>query len=283
MNVNEIPARSYSYTPAVTYRLFKRWFFSSLSGLLSGRRFVSLTPPGFRNQLILDRNTRKSFALTIRNPDDWETLQQIYIRADYDLSKLTRSKAIDDYYHALVSKDFIPLILDCGANIGLAARYFSQMYPEARIIAIEPDAGNIEQARLNNNSSNVSFVQAAIASSNTRGKLITAGLGNNAFRVSEDREGTVLMISINSLLDDFQTKKEIAPFIVKIDIEGYERELFSRNTEWIDKFPVLIIELHDRLFPGQANSRSFLSAISALDRDFVYYGEDIFSISNRLA
>src|SRR5438105_2732424 len=32
-----------------------------------------------------------------------------------------------------------PLILDCGANIGLSTLYFKRAFPNARIIAFEPD------------------------------------------------------------------------------------------------------------------------------------------------
>jgi hypothetical protein len=71
------------------------------------------------------------------------------------------------------------------------------------------------------------------------------------------------------------------PFLVKIDIEGAEQDLFSCNVEWIEKFPILIIELHDWLLPSQGTSRNFLKAIAPLDRDFVFFGENIFSIANR--
>ncbi len=37
-----------------------------------------------------------------------------------------------------------PLILDCGANIGLSALYFQRLYPKARIMAFEPDTHNFE-------------------------------------------------------------------------------------------------------------------------------------------
>ena len=70
------------------------------------------------------------------------------------------------------------------------------------------------------------------------------------------------------------------PFIVKIDIEGGENDLFANSTSWIDDFPLLIIELHDWLFPMKGTSRNFLMAISKLDRDFVHHGENIFSINN---
>ena len=89
------------------------------------------------------------------------------------------------------------------------------------------------------------------------------------------------MLSINSLVKDAESKK-LQPFIIKIDIEGFESELFSQNTEWIDRFPVLIIELHDWVRPKEKTSLTFLNAISKLDRDFVYVKENIFSISNRI-
>ncbi|MFL6694040.1 MAG: FkbM family methyltransferase, partial [Ramlibacter sp.] len=68
----------------------------------------------------------------------------------------------------------------------------------------------------------------------------------------------------------------------KIDIEGFEANLFSANCEWIDLFPLLIIELHDWLLPRQGNSRAFLREIAQRDRDFVFRGENVFSISNTL-
>jgi len=54
------------------------------------------------------------------------------------------------------------------------------------------------------------------------------------------------------------------------------------STGWLVKFPVIIIELHDWLFPGKANSRNFFRAISDLNFDFVYRGENIFCFNNTL-
>ena len=42
--------------------------------------------------------------------------------------------------------------------------------------------------------------------------------------------------------------------ILKLDIEGSERELFSKNTDWLDHVSVIIIELHDRFQPGCAKA-----------------------------
>ena len=104
--------------------------------------------------------------------------------------------------------------------------------------------------------------------------------GHNAFRTvrSVGTEG-IDVLTIDRVMKEFDTA---VPFIVKIDIEGFESDLFSSNTEWIRRFPLILIELHDWLLPGQACSQNFLKAISAENRDFVHQGETIFSISNHL-
>ena len=42
----------------------------------------------------------------------------------------------------------------------------------------------------------------------------------------------------------------------------------------------LIVELHDWLIPKGKTSQPFLQCIAKLDRDFIYRGEDIYSIAN---
>jgi hypothetical protein len=54
------------------------------------------------------------------------------------------------------------------------------------------------------------------------------------------------------------------------------------NTGWVAGTPLIVTELHDWLFPRQGTALPFLRCVSALDRDFVYSGEDVFSIANDL-
>jgi hypothetical protein len=110
--------------------------------------------------------------------------------------------------------------------------------------------------------------------------LVDPGIGAWGYRVEERTDGGIRMMSINSLVGAPEHQM-CEPFIVKIDIEGFERELFSKNTDWVDRFAVLIIELHDWMLPKERSSGNFLSTIAKLDRDFVYVGENVFSISNR--
>lgn len=53
---------------------------------------------------------------------------------------------------------------------------------------------------------------------------------------------------------------------------------FASNTEW--KTPVVVIELHDWLLPKQGSSEAFLQCISRQSRDFVFRGDNVFSIAH---
>ena len=244
-------------------------------------RYVVLTPSFLCKQIIYDREQKKYVSIIVRDLIDICTLGQVYEADDYGTSKLKRHNDIEFFYKKSLESGKKPLIIDCGGNIGLASKYFSDNYREAKIICIEPDAANLEQAKKNNLFTDIDFRKAAIGSENGTGEIIDTGLGNNAYRISNAKSGETQILSINELLKIYPDNNYI-PFIIKIDIEGFEDDLFSKNIEWIDLFPLLIIELHDWMLPHSSNSKNFLKAISQLDRDFVYIGENIFSISNTI-
>jgi FkbM family methyltransferase len=244
-------------------------------------RYVLLTPSVLSRQIVYDRQQKIYIPILIRDYIDLFILTQIYVSDDYGTAKLKRHEDIQSFYKKTQQLEKKPLIIDCGGNIGLASKYFSENYREAKIVCIEPDFSNLEQAKVNNLSANVDFMEAAIGSENGNGTIIDTGLGNCAYRIKATTSGETKIVSINELLKQYPSNDYI-PFIIKIDIEGFEADLFSKNIEWIDLFPLLIIELHDWLLPRSSNSKNFLKAISALDRDFVYIGENVFSISNKL-
>jgi FkbM family methyltransferase len=258
---------------------------SILRAITRGRRtgrFVLLTPAFLTNQYLYDRRKRRCLHLKIRSKIDFSTLCQIYQSNDYGLEKIGRHRELTAHYQNILSQGKIPLIIDCGGNIGLAARYFNDDYPESKILLIEPEHSNIEQAKMNNDQAKIHFYESAIGCRDERGEVIDPGLGEWGYRVETAKEGKTEIISINTLLKTY-TSEHYSPFIVKIDIEGFEANLFSENTEWVDKFPLLIIELHDWMLPRSANSSNFLKTIALLNRDFIYKGENVFSISNKLS
>jgi len=251
---------------------------------LTGRssRFLLLTPSVLSTQIIYDLERKSFIRLRIRDFVDYQVVRQILVCEDYSLDKLRSAGELRDTYQRIVESGKTPLIMDCGANCGIAIRYFTQTFREAVVVAIEPETSNMDLARTNNASGNVLFQLAGIGNTDTKANIRDPGKGNWAYQVEEDAGGSVSIISINSILKTFDPALHV-PFLIKIDIEGFEANLFEKNTEWIDLFPLLIIELHDWMLPGQGCSRNFLREISSRRRDFVFHGENVFSIANRSA
>jgi FkbM family methyltransferase len=247
-------------------------------------RFKLLTPPFLARQCVYDSATGQLIRLRIRNAIDWYVVVQIFGNNDYGFEKLARAGELMDCYQRMLGAGRQPLIIDCGANSGMATRFFREIFPRSRIVAIEPDEGNLQLAKENNpaaESTATQFRLAGVSSADGRGVLVDPNAGNWAFQTVATADGPLQMISINAILDEL-AQDAVAPYIIKIDIEGFESDLFSRNTDWLVKFPVLIIELHDYLLPKSGSSKNFLSEIAKLDRDFILSGENIFSIAHAL-
>jgi FkbM family methyltransferase len=243
-------------------------------------RFWQLTPPFLGRQLVYNRVSHRFLRLGIGGEINSRVLAAIFLNDDYDFGKFDRCADVESFYRKVVAGGRTPLIVDCGANVGMATRYFTETYPLARVVAVEPDADNLAWARANNPGGGVEFLEAGIGSSDTRGEITNPGRENWILQVAVKEAGALEIISMNSVLA--REPEASVPFIAKIDIEGFERNLFSEHTEWVDRFPVLVIELHDWMFPRTANARNFLAVISTLDRDFVFHGENVFSFSNHL-
>ena len=106
--------------------------------------------------------------------------------------------------------------------------------------------------------------------------VVDAHSGNWGFRTRDC--GAVPALSVPDILA-LEACRDTEPLIVKVDIEGFEKELFADNAGWIDCFPLMIVELHDWMLPGEANSANFLRALTkAAPRDLLWRRENAFSV-----
>lgn len=197
-------------------------------------------------------------------------------------------RATESLYRRILSSGKQPLIVDCGANIGTSVLWFHTRYPEARIIAIEPAADNIALLRRNCHIPEVRIVHAAVAGTDGRMVLVDPGESTNGYRVvSSDSQGSshgreVDAISLNTVLAD-TSSENVEEFILKVDIEGSEKALFSDSWETFDRFPVILVEQHDFMMPGQSTAQNFFKYHASRQRDFLFGSENIFSIDyNRI-
>jgi FkbM family methyltransferase len=158
-------------------------------------------------------------------------------------------------------------IVDAGANIGLATLWFADSYPGATIVAIEPDEENVALLRHNvRGLDNVVVVEGALTSNVGTAQLIDPGEGPWGFRVEPGDEpradgrfvGTVEALTVESLIERFGIDRID---LLKVDIEGSEREVFEECAGWITRVDTIAIELHDRFRVGC--SRVFFRAVEA--------------------
>lgn len=206
---------------------------------------------------------------------DFNVFKHIFVDPAYSFRRQYFRRDMADRYRAILAQGKTPLIIDCGANIGCSPLWFRCQYPEARIVAIEPEAENFRLLEQNIAGARIEALNKAVHS--TRGKVgVVAGGDETAFRTvaAADGAGSIETVTIADV-----TEPPDELFIVKIDIEGFEETLFAANTEWIDRTQLIIIELHDHLFPGRAGSRTFFRALlDSAPRDFSHRGENIFSL-----
>jgi len=156
------------------------------------------------------------------------------------------------------------VIIDVGANIGLASIWFTSKFPEARVLAVEPEKSNYELLVRNVAPyPNVTTIHAALWTH--RGTLALDDPrheGAWAFQTRELADSPhpveeVPCLSVADLISDYDLGWVD---LLKVDIEGAEKEVFSSPGEWIGSVGAIAIELHDRFKTGCA--RSFYAAVT---------------------
>lgn len=143
-------------------------------------------------------------------------------------------------------------ILDCGANVGYTSVFLANRFPEARIVAVEPEDSNF--ALLVRNTAaypQITPVKAGIWIREAHLEVENPDTVNSGFKLRETTEPGrgIAAKTIPQLLDAHGLAKVD---VVKIDVEGTELELLRDPAcdEWIKRARRLVIELHERFHPG---------------------------------
>lgn len=208
---------------------------------------------------------------------DVAAIRQIFGKRDYDISwPFEVGARIRARYEAILASGGKPIIVDAGANIGAASLWFGQVYPNAAIVAVEPDPGNAAVLRRNVGGRPGHVVLEAAIGAEPGHVILSSGEADMGWAVQTTRAESGLPIV--TVQDAYKASGGDAPFIVKIDIEGFERDLFSSNLGWLDDCYMVIIEPHDWMLPGQLSSRSFQQAMAQHPFELFMRGENIFYV-----
>jgi len=216
-------------------------------GLFRGPLYFFWERISSRSHIFLAQAPDKKHLRIRSKTTDAAAFVQIFVNREYEFELGLQPKAI----------------IDAGANIGFSSIYFSLRYPKSFIIALEPEADNYKLL-----CQNVAFypnivaVNKALWSRNQALRIIDPDKGKWGFQVQGDTStpkgkilGAVEGVTINQIMSEFGLSYVD---LLKLDIEGSEKNIFEGSATWISFVGAIAIELHDWLNPGC--SQSFFQA-----------------------
>lgn len=251
------------------------------------KKFIIISPRlfsfFFKKIFIFDKNKKSFFTQHVRDRFDALTVFEIFGEENYSVSKYKIWNKIEINLQKNLQLNNKPLIIDCGSNIGCSSEYFSRVFEGSHIVQIESNTKSIEFSKKNIFDKNVDYINKAISSDNNSYYIDNSSVDNRSSKISEKGDYKVESITVDQILKKYD--KKTYPFLIKIDIEGFEANLFEKNYDWVNKFDIIVIELHDWMLPGKGNSYNFINSISENmkkknKKDIIISGENLILIKN---
>jgi FkbM family methyltransferase len=159
-------------------------------------------------------------------------------------------------YYYFRAETEAPVVLDCGANIGMASLYFQWLYPKSRVQAFEPDPTTFRllQQNLVRNHLNVEAHNCALWDSNTELDFFVDSSNPGGLLMSTDgsRSKSESIIVPARRLSDFI---DGTIDFLKLDVEGAEHRVLGDlvQTGKLKNIRQMVVEYHHRI--GQQKSR----------------------------
>jgi FkbM family methyltransferase len=161
-----------------------------------------------------------------------ETFAEIFIRRDYDF----------------VARTPQPLVIDAGANLGLATLFFKRRYPQACVLAFEPEPATFAALERNiqeNGLDDVTAFPYALAAEDGDVRLTGAPGGL----------GTTTLVGDDELADLVVEARRLSSFIdepvdmLKLDVEGAEYAVLEdlASTSRLSLIREMMVEYHHNL------------------------------------
>jgi FkbM family methyltransferase len=193
--------------------------------------------------------------------------QQFFKFRAYGYSYLTLTYLFEEVF---VSKDYAfkasterPVIIDCGANIGISMLYLKHNYPQAQMYCFEPNPNVfklLSQNRDYNKLDNVTLFPVAL--SNFEGEtsfFMDDNAGTLLSSLDQKRGGNNVIHCQTKKLSDY-IKDFDKVDLVKMDVEGSEWMILDdlKQSKCLDKIQQLIIEYHHKIEDEPSKFSQFL-------------------------
>jgi FkbM family methyltransferase len=243
------------------------WRLFGFRSALRGSPGHILTPDGGRLLVAHPRQGIKNPVFVRDTGSDLEVFRQVF--CERELSCVARLSNVRT-------------IIDAGANTGLSATFLASAFPDATVIAVEPDAENFELLIRNTQpfKSRVHCLNAAIWSHHGRLQVNPLPYRDGSYSskqfipgTQDDSSQVIECVTIDDIMETYNLSQID---LLKIDIEGAEAEVFRTAGLWLPKTNAIIIELHEDSVLGPA--KSLFERCVAADFDLSHSGEKVFAV-----
>ena len=205
------------------------------------------------------RQVSHSLLARLRGSTDMLIFEQIFIFQEYSCMRELNEPS---------------LVLDLGANVGFSAAYFLNIFPKARIVAVEPDERNLAicKANLSPYGDRVLLLHRAVWSRPATLRLLKVPNGAEwATHVDELIEKDRTYVGVQAW--DVRTLIDMSGVstvdLLKVDIERAELSVFRESvSSWLYKVRNICIELH-----GKDCEEVFFAALKDFDYELGHFGE----------
>jgi FkbM family methyltransferase len=243
------------------------------AGSILARRFLDRSAP--LAVKIPARDGSEAFTIVLRPTDsDLFVASQVFGWREYELPREIEAglTALGRSWRAC---GMVPIIVDGGANAGYSSLFFASRFPEAIVLAVEPNPGSHEILLRNvSRYRNVIPVQAALWRDESGVDLEFEEHGSWAVRTvapRKDRPAT-RSVTLEGLLENVPGARLL---ICKLDIEGAEREVCAASAKVLQSAACVIAETHDFLFHDGSCRAAVMEALAPIMAAPVTLGENL--------
>ncbi|MGD0942477.1 MAG: FkbM family methyltransferase [Terracidiphilus sp.] len=225
---------------------------------------------------------RVAVKLGVSEPASWH-LRPRLLRHPVE-ARLRGSSDMRVFYQIFIEREYACLlglketmvVVDLGANTGYSSAYFLNVFPQAHVVAVEPDARNIAmcKANLSPYGDRVLLLHGAAWSRPAKLRVLKGTFGDGrewATQVDEliaakDASEDVQAWDVGSLIDMAGSE---SVDLLKVDIERAELAVFGESAgSWLHRVRNICIELH-----GEDCEEVFFSALKDFDYELRHSGE----------
>lgn len=136
-----------------------------------------------------------------------------------------------------------PIILDCGANVGVSVLNYKRQFPSAKIVAFEPDPSLVNILKRNlqkNNAEDVKVVEAAVWIQDGEMPFYCEGADGSRILLDKNNVENQTIVKTIDLINCITEPIDL----IKMDIEGAEFDVLMHLANKLNLVKNIVVECH---------------------------------------